>query len=172
MDDDIVKITLAGDDLQKNAVDHEHQKAHRDIDDRDAEEHADTVDPAQGGFEDPIFSAEHGDQHGDQRRDLAERDDDPEEQRQQIRETAPLTLEHDDSVTDEEDRHDQQRYEDRDHHHDQNGFLMLAGKERQRKDGACQREKQKITVAVSASVIDKRDDQQRPEEDHCRTNND
>lgn len=81
VDDHIVKIPFARNDLEKNAVDHKHQEAHRDIDDRNAQDHTDTADPAQGTLGDPVSAAECRDQYDDQRRDLAEGDDDPEEQR-------------------------------------------------------------------------------------------
>ena len=166
MDDDIVKIPLAGDDLQKDRIDHEDQKRHGAIDDRDAHE-APRDEPA-GSPELLIQIKGRGIADDNRRRRrLADQDRDAERERQEMRQMPPLAPDHDDAVMDQKKRHDQQHDQSCGDQKEQRAAHIVPEEAEHKGHRAEQREKQQVAVAVAAAVLVKCISEERPEAD-CR----
>ena len=163
VDDDVVKIILSGDDLQKQRVDHKYEKRHRSVDDRHADQAA-CNEPA-GSIERPIRRERRGILHEKNRCRLPHEDGGAERQREQMRKVLSLSPEHDDPVMDQEKRDDEKRDRHRDEHGKHGAAHVVPEQAENKRDHAQQREKQQIAVAVTAPILLKAMQKHCPEAD-------
>ena len=124
VDDQIVKIILAGNDLQKQRIDHKDQKGYGKIDHRYAQKQAEGNQKAEPLVSD-LFPRNHRcSVHIEKGGYLADPDDNTEDQRQKIRQPESFPLNHHDSVVNQKQRHNQ-KCERCDHNHPCQGYILV-----------------------------------------------